>query len=212
VGKSVLINPSFEEVRGELASTANRWAAGRSTTTQSRSSSWEESLYSRYDHRSFFNFAPAKQRIDVNNIDYPLLQAALFYETNRVRVRSGRSPLAYHAGCAAAAQMHAKDMATGKFFSHENPNNPSKRRLQDRVARFNIRWGWIAENINQGMGNGTYIEVARQYVDSWMNSSGHRINMLSTQATHMGTGAFNAGSKYSDLYFDAVQVFAQILE
>jgi uncharacterized protein YkwD len=84
--------------------------------------------------------------------------------------------------------------------------------LRDRIERFNIRWGWIAENINQGMGNGTYIEIARQYVDSWMNSSGHRANMLNAKATHMGTGAYNAGSEYSDLYFDAVQVFAQILE
>ena len=210
VGEEVLINPTFEEVRQKLASTASRPAADRSTAARTGSSSWEESDYDRYDHRSFFDFAPARQRIRLDSIDYPLLQAALFFETNRVRVSNGLSPLAYHAGCASAAQMHAKDMATGKFFSHENPNDPSKRRLQDRVALFGIRWNWLAENINQGMGNGTYIEVARQYVDSWMNSSGHRANMLNVNPTHMGTGAYNAGSEHSDLYFDSVQVFAKI--
>lgn len=212
VGQEVLINPSFEEVRRELSSAQNRQASGGSAPSSSGESAWDESLYARYDHDSFFAYAPAQQRIQLSNIDYTLLQAALFYQTNRVRLREGRPALAYHAGCAAAAQMHARDMATSKFFSHENPKDASKRTLKDRVARFDIRWSWLAENINQGMGNGTYIEVARQYVDSWMNSSGHRANLLSTNATHMGTGAFNAGSKYSDLYFDAVQVFARIIE
>jgi uncharacterized protein YkwD len=212
VGQAVLIDPSFQQVQRELANAANKTTNPEAPSTQPVTSSWNESLYSRHDFNSFNNLTAAKQRIDLKNIDYPLLQAALFYETNRARVKAGKQALAYHPGCAAAAQMHAKDMATGKFFSHENPYDPSKRRLRDRVERFDIRWHWIAENINQGMGNGTYIEVARQYVDSWMNSSGHRANMLSTRATHMGTGAFNAGSKYSDLYFDAVQVFAHILD
>jgi uncharacterized protein YkwD len=212
VGEAVLINPSFEEVRRELTYASQGTKSGSSASRQIGESAWDENLYTRYDHISFFTYGPAQQRIKLNNIDYPLLQAALFYETNRVRLSEGRPALAYHAGCAAAAQMHARDMATGKFFSHENPKDASKRTLKDRVARFDIRWGWLAENINQGMGNGTYIEVARQYVDSWMNSSGHRANMLSNNATHMGTGAYNAGSKYSDLYFDAVQVFARVIE
>jgi uncharacterized protein YkwD len=208
----VLINPSFEEVRRELTSASRRNETASSASAQAGESAWEENLYARYDHISFFTYAPAQQRIQLNDIDYPLLRAALFYETNRVRLREGHPALAYHAGCSAAAQMHARDMAMGKFFSHENPEDASKRTLKDRVARFDIRWSWLAENINQGMGNGTYIEVARQYVDSWMNSSGHRANMLSDNATHMGTGAYNAGSKYSDLYFDAVQVFARIID
>jgi uncharacterized protein YkwD/glutaredoxin len=212
VGEAVLINPAFEEVRKGLAAGANRSTSVRSSSTRSGSSSWEESFYSRYDHHSFFGYAPAQQRIRLNNIDYPLLRAALFYETNRVRVSRGLPVLAYHAGCAGAAQMHAQDMARGKFFSHENPNDASRGNLEDRVGHFDIRWSWLAENITQGMGNGTYIEVARQYVDSWMNSSGHRANMLSPNATHLGTGAYNAGSRYSDLYFDAVQVFARIRE
>lgn len=212
VGEAVLINPSFSQVKQELAAAAARPAAGSTPATDSAQSSWEESFYERYDFRRFFAYAPAKQRIRLNSIDYPLLRAALFYETNLVRTRQGLPPLAHHASCAAAAQMHAKDMATGKFFSHENPNDASKRRPRDRVAHFAIRWGWLAENINQGMGNGTYIEIARQYVDSWMHSSGHRANILSPNATHLGTGAYNAGHEHSDLYFDVVQVFAQIRE
>jgi len=80
------------------------------------------------------------------------------------------------------------------------------------MAIIGVQWGWMAENINQGMGNGTYIEVARQYVDSWMHSSGHRANILNPDATHLGTGAYNAGHKLSDLYFDVVQIFAHIRE
>jgi uncharacterized protein YkwD len=211
VGEAVLINPSFAQVQQELAAAAARVASGSGPADPAKSS-WEDSYYERYDHRSFFAYGPANERIRLNSIDYPLLRAALFYETNLVRVRNGRSALAHNPGCAAAAQMHAEDMAKGKFFSHENPNDASRRRPRDRVALFDVHWGWMAENINQGMGNGTYVEVARQYVDSWMHSSGHRANILNPDATHLGTGAYNAGHKLSDLYFDVVQIFAYIRE
>ena len=211
VGEAVLINPSFAQVQQKLAAAVARAASGSGPADPAKSS-WEDSFYERYDHRTFFAYAPANEKIRLNSIDYPLLRAALFYETNLVRIRNGRPPLAYHAGCAAAAQMHAEDMAKGKFYSHENPNDASKRRPRDRMAIIGVQWGWMAENINQGMGNGTYIEVARQYVDSWMHSSGHRANILNPDATHLGTGAYNAGHKLSDLYFDVVQIFAHIRE
>jgi uncharacterized protein YkwD len=211
VGDAVLINPSFAQVQQELAAAAGRAASG-SGPANPDASSWEDGYYERYDHRSFFSYGPANERIRLNSIDYPLLRAALFYETNRMRTKNGRLPLAYHPGCAAAAQLHAEDMAKGKFYTHTNPNDPSKTRPRDRVALFDVHWGWMAENINQGMGNGTYVEVARQYVDSWMHSSGHRANMLNPVATHLGTGAYNAGHKLSDLYFDVVQIFAEVRE
>ena len=212
VGEAVLINPPFAQVRQEWSAAVERAASGQTTVPGSASSRWRESDYERYDYLRFFAYAPAKQRIRLESIDYPLLRAALFYETNLVRKRQGLPPLAYHAGCAAAAQMHAEDMATGKFFSHENPNDASKRRPRDRVARFDVQWSWMAENINQGMGNGTYIEIARQYVDSWMHSSGHRANILNPNATHLGTGAYNTEHELSELYFDVVQVFALVRE
>lgn len=212
VGEAVLINPSFAQVQQELAAATARAAASGSGPVDTAASSWEDGYYERYDHRSFFAYGPANEKIRLNSIDYPLLRAALFYETNRMRTKNGRPPLAFHPGCAAAAQLHAEDMVKGKFYSHTNPNDPSKTRPRDRVALFDVHWGWMAENINQGMGNGTYVEVARQYVDSWMHSSGHRANMLNPVATHLGTGAYNAGHKLSDLYFDVVQIFAEVRE
>ena len=151
---------------------------------------WE--YYSRYSAADFKNYGPANKPIDFNNIDYPLLQAAVFYETNRVRQEYGK-PLFIHADALErSAMMHAMDMAEDDFFSHENPYNLSKRAFTDRIGMFGGQGA--AENIAVTFGiqynDGEYVydigsipphtynSFAEVLVDVWMNSPGHRANIL----------------------------------
>ena len=52
---------------------------------------WSSVFYEDYDHETFTDFHPFQQSIDFTDIDYPLLHAALFFESNRVRVKHGES-------------------------------------------------------------------------------------------------------------------------
>lgn len=168
---------------------------------------WNESMYVRYTWQSFQNYQPANQSINSNNIDYELFNAALFYETNRQRSLNGLPSLQFQLGCRQAAQLHAQDMVDYNFFDHVNPYVASHRSLSQRVELFNVEWFGIAENIAYGTQGGTYNEVAAYFLNNWMNSPGHRANILNSSYTHMGTGAVNKAT--SGLNFYCVQVFAK---
>jgi uncharacterized protein YkwD len=210
---AVLISPSFQEVQSLLASTASRGQGGSTATRPSTSGgygNWDESMYRQYTHETFFDYPPAKQRIDPQAIDYPLLRAAFFYETNRLRVNMGRRELRYDNECAQIAQMHAEDMVEGNFLDHENPYDPSKRTVEDRAALIGLEYTLIRENITSRDISGTYIEVARDFVERWRKSSVSRKALLNVWVTHMGAGACDAGSKWEDLGLKVVQVYVQI--
>jgi len=110
--------------------------------------------------------------------------------TNTQRVRYGSRPLILDSTLSRAAQIFARDMATRKYFSH---NSPEGRDLKWRLKTGQIVYMSAGENI--AMGYKTSDEVIR----GWMNSPGHRKNMLAPKFGRIGVG-------YSNNYW--VQIFA----
>jgi uncharacterized protein YkwD len=98
---------------------------------------------------------------------------------NQVRADYGLDPVEWHEGAAAVALAHSEDMALREFFAHENPDglNPG-----DRLAAANVELSAWGENI--AMGYLTPVHV----MDGWMNSPGHRDNILTPGWTHLGIG------------------------
>ena len=82
---------------------------------------WNSAFYQKYDFESFSKSRLANQKIDIKNIDYPLLHAAIFYETNRQRIINEMPPFQYSAALEKAARQHSIDMVRRNFFSHESP-------------------------------------------------------------------------------------------
>ena len=83
------------------------------------------------------------------------------------------------------AQAHSEDMAKRGFFAHNNPDGATP---FDRMKRAGITYRAAAENIAAGQ------RTAEEVVDSWMNSSGHRANILNASYTKMGLGIAYGGS------------------
>lgn len=131
---------------------------------------------------------------------------------NLQREIHGLSPLDYDSDLALIASQHSKDMAAGGYFAHDNPQGES---YHDRYVRHGYacakRDGNIihrgAENILQAwkFGKTTYsgfgitkqiksrewfgdAQVAKNAVDSWMGSPGHRANILNPLWTLEGIG------------------------
>jgi uncharacterized protein YkwD len=118
------------------------------------------------------------------------LSAALLAETNRVRRTHGRSPLRSRAGLDDAADDQAAFMMMTTSMSHVSPIR-GQRTPADRVSRHGVEPAAVAENIAwYPIGTNpeppSAQEVAAILVEQWMNSPGHRANLLSPNFTHFG--------------------------
>lgn len=98
-------------------------------------------------------------------------------QLNSARSGPGLNPLSYNAKLAAAAQVHADDMSTNGFFSHDGSDGS---KFFERIAAQGYNYAWAAENIAVG-----YTTEAAVFT-AWMNSPGHRANMLSAEPTEFG--------------------------
>ncbi|GGO61219.1 CAP domain-containing protein [Nonomuraea cavernae] len=101
--------------------------------------------------------------------------------TNVERAKGGCQPLKHDAQLRQAAFGHSSDMATQNYLSHTSKDG---RTFMDRIrgAGFTGGSGW-AENI--AMGQSTPAAV----MTSWMNSSGHKANIMNCKYTLIGVGA-----------------------
>lgn len=101
-------------------------------------------------------------------------------ETNKERLAAGLSTLAASTEANRVAQVRADEMARTGQFSHQLRENGSP---GDTLDAYNVSYyGW-GENIYLGSNDPS------RAVDAWMNSSGHRANILNSSYTHLGVGA-----------------------
>lgn len=108
--------------------------------------------------------------------------------TNSARREAGCKPLAENAKLAAAAQAHSEDMAEKDYFAHDSRDGRSP---FDRIKDAGYSFGAAAENIAMGQ------QTPAAVMDAWMDSSGHRANILNCTYTQLGVGyAAGSGSPY----------------
>ncbi len=153
---------------------------------------WDYSFYDSVNHNNFRNFTIFKQKINPSQPDYALINAALFFLTNEIRTKNDIKPLDYHAALEIAAYNHSKEMVEKKFFSHTNSKTKKRRNTGDRARLAGINNPFIAENIAYNfISNGdTYLDIAEKLITQWMNSKGHRENILSENGLQLGCGVF----------------------
>jgi uncharacterized protein YkwD len=97
---------------------------------------------------------------------------------NQARAANGLPPLVRNAYLDLAAERHALDMANNNFVSHVSSNGD---RLGDRVLKAGyLNWIWAGENIAAGF------DTPEGVFQAWMNSTGHRNNILSAAAQEIG--------------------------
>jgi len=106
---------------------------------------------------------------------------------NRERAKEGARPLRWNGRLAAAARNHSRRMAEAGFFAHEDPRHGA---LRQRLDRARISWSMIAENISYARDRrATLSRLAADAVKRWMQSDGHRDNLLEPRYTDTGIGA-----------------------
>ncbi|GGW70540.1 hypothetical protein GCM10010503_54710 [Streptomyces lucensis JCM 4490] len=98
---------------------------------------------------------------------------------NRERATAGCGPLTADPQLQKAAQSHSDDMAARGFFDHTNPDGADP---GQRITATGYRWSTEGENIAQGQ------QTAQDVMNSWMNSPGHRANILNCSFKDIGVG------------------------
>ena len=99
--------------------------------------------------------------------------------TNNERAKAGLQPLKLNDRLVDAAQDHSDDMAKDDFFSHTGVDGSS---VSDRVKASGYQYSTTGENIAAGQ------TTAAAVVRGWMNSPGHRANILNPNYTEIGVG------------------------
>jgi uncharacterized protein YkwD len=116
-------------------------------------------------------------------------QARIIELTNQARAASGLPALSPNAALTASAEAYSLAMATGDFFSHTGLDG-STFSARNQAAGYS-GWSWMAENIAAGQ------RSADEVFTAWMNSPGHRANILNPQAREIGLGhAYGPVSTY----------------
>ncbi len=116
---------------------------------------------------------------------------------NKERTNRGLNPLTENWELSRVARIKSQDMASNNYFSH---NSPVYGTPFEMLNSFGIKYTQAAENIASGQQN------AEQVMNSWMNSSGHRANILNPNLTNIGVGVARKGTS-GPLYF--TQIFTR---
>lgn len=131
---------------------------------------------------------------------YGTMESRIFALVNAERKKRGLKALAWNPRLDQAAKLHARNMATYKKMAHVIPESRFPT-LTQRAQYVSYPYAMIAENIALGYPD------AESVVRGWMESAGHRRNILSPDVSELGTGV--VGSASGGLYF--CQVFGRQL-
>lgn len=105
---------------------------------------------------------------------------------NTFRAQNGQSALARNSKLDTAAVNHSRDMANRGYFSHNTPEGGTP---DQRLTAAGYSFSWWGENIYKSAPGDASAQSA---FNSWVNSSGHRANMLSSNFTQIGIGRATA--------------------
>ena len=110
---------------------------------------------------------------------------------NEEREERGLDPLELDEDLSEVAQEKSEDMSENDYFSHESPSYGSP---FDMMDEFGIDYTRAAENIAMGQ------QTSEQVMDGWMDSDGHRENILDPELTHIGVGYEEDGNYWTQMF------------
>lgn len=109
------------------------------------------------------------------------VRASVLCLANAERAAAGLPALTAEPHLEAAAQAYAHRMVAEQFFDHVSPDGGT---LASRLSAY-TSWSTIGENLAWGDGD---LATPRSAMNAWMNSAGHRANLLSGAYREMGVG------------------------
>lgn len=147
----------------------------------------------------------ANPQVEDPNLIYPgqvlnipqVADAVLRYESevirlvNQHRAQNGLKPLTANWELSRIARYKSEDMASRGYFSHTSPTYGTPFQM---IRSFGLSYRSAGENIAYGQ------RTPAAVVEAWMNSSGHRANILSASYTQIGVGYCASGHYWTQMF------------
>ncbi|MCD7035441.1 CAP domain-containing protein [Metabacillus sp. GX 13764] len=108
--------------------------------------------------------------------------------TNAEREKQGLKPLQADEKLSQVARAKSEDMQKNNYFDHQSPTYGSP---FDMMKKFGVTYQSAGENIAMGQ------QTPEEVVQAWMNSEGHRKNILNPDFTHIGVGYVKDGNYWT---------------
>lgn len=131
------------------------------------------------------------QKINVPEQEGQAVEQEVVRLVNVERAKAGLPALKTDWELARVAEHKSLDMKNKGYFSHNSPTYGSP---FDMIKAYGISYRSAGENIAQGQ------RSAQQVVTAWMNSSGHRANILNKNYTHIGVGYVADGHYWTQMF------------
>ncbi|MEW4023343.1 CAP domain-containing protein [Bacillus sp. YAF8] len=139
----------------------------------------------------------AKQTDNTNNSSEKTPSSVSAYEkkvvelTNAERQKQGLKPLQIDDKLSKSAHAKSQDMKDKNYFDHQSPTYGSP---FDMMKSFGITYKTAGENIAKGQ------PTPEAVVKAWMNSEGHRKNILNPEFTQIGVGYVESGNIWTQQF------------
>ncbi|MBT2716530.1 CAP domain-containing protein [Bacillus sp. ISL-57] len=111
--------------------------------------------------------------------------------TNAEREKQGLAALKIDTELSKVARIKSQDMKDNNYFDHNSPTYGSP---FDMMKQFGISYKTAGENIAQGQ------QTPEEVVQAWMNSQGHRENIMNSSFTHIGVGYVESGNYWTQQF------------
>ncbi|MEM6344184.1 MAG: CAP domain-containing protein [Bacteroidota bacterium] len=174
---------------------------------------FEDKYYGSVSWERFSRSGIANRKIDLSNPDMEILNAAVFFASNKARAKQKLALLRFDPSLRNMARFHAQQMARFHFVSHDNPRSPRYATVEARGRQFNAQVN--AENVastflhryrsgsryyakpspqgyvffdasHQEIKLHTYWSFAEDIVQGWIDSPSHRRNLFHVQLKTLG--------------------------
>ena len=110
---------------------------------------------------------------------------------NEIRVQNGLKELTYNWELSRVARYKSQDMKDNNYFAHNSPIYGTPFQM---IKNFGISYRSAGENIAKGYA------TPQAVVNGWMNSSGHRANILNANYTQIGVGYVASGNYWTQMF------------
>ena len=110
---------------------------------------------------------------------------------NVERAKNGLKPLTENWELSRVARYKSQDMVDNRYFSHTSPTYGSPFQM---IRAFGLSFRTAGENIAYGQ------RTPQAVVNAWMNSSGHRANILNASYTQIGVGYVTSGNYWTQMF------------
>ncbi|OZI10657.1 hypothetical protein CEW92_15700 [Bacillaceae bacterium SAS-127] len=132
-----------------------------------------------------------KPAVDPNASALKAFEQQVVTLTNKERTKVGLPALQIDSQLSKVARKKSEDMLANNYFSHTSPTYGSP---FDMMKQFGVTYSAAGENIAKGQ------RTPEEVVKAWMDSPGHKANILSKDFTHIGVGYVENGSIWTQQF------------